>query len=100
MKAKTETVRTFRFDKKVWTGPALSTVIVYALDIGRLALASEPVPDYERTALFREKARATVKNGQCLVEFPTRIFDFYRLDEADYTVMASETKPRTVEILL
>ncbi len=97
---KTETVRTLRFDRKVWTGPRFSRLIVYALDIGHLALAPEPVPEYEKTALFREKAMASVKNGEYLVEFPRRVFEFYHLDETDYTVVASETRPRTVEILL
>ena len=99
-KAKAETVRTLRFDRKVWTGPRFSSLIVYALDTGHLALAPEPVPEYEKKALFREKAPATVKNGEYLIEFSGRIFDFYHLDETDYTVAASETKPRTVEILL
>ena len=49
---------------------------------------------------FQEKARATVRNGQFLVEIPHKAYEFYHLDEADYTVMAWETKPRTVEILL
>ncbi len=100
LKARTETIRIFRFDKKVWAGPPLSGLIVYAVDTGHLALSAKPVPEYEKTALFREKALATVKNGQYLVEFPRRVYDFYHLDETDYTVMASETKPRTVEILL
>ena len=100
MKAKTETVSTVRVDKRIWTGPALSRLIVYALDVGHLVLAPRPVEEYERVALFKERARASVTNGQCVVEFPRKVYDFYRLDETEYTVMASETKPRTVEILL
>ena len=100
MKAKTETVSTVRVDKKIWTGPALSRLIVYALDVTHLVLAVEPVGEYERTALFKEKARVSVEDGEYLVELPRKVYDFYHLDEADYTVMASEIKPRTIEILL
>ena len=100
MKAKTETVSTVRVDKRIWTGPALSRLIVYALDVGHLVLAPRPVEEYERVALFKERARASVTKGQYFVELPRKVYDFYRLDETEYTVMASETKPRTVEILL
>ncbi len=72
LNAKTETVRTFRFDRTVWTGPRFSTLIAYALDVGHLVLAPEPLPEYETTALFREKAMARVRNGECLGEFPAK----------------------------
>ncbi len=89
-----------RVDRKLWTGPALSKLIVYALDVAHLVLAPEPVVDYERTALFKEKARVSLDDGQYLVELPRKVYDFYHLNEADYTVMASEIKPKTIEILL
>ncbi len=97
---KTETVSTVRVDKRVWTGPALSRLIVCAVDVTHLVLAMEPVGEYEQTALFKEKARVSVEDEEYLVELPRRVCDFYHLDEADFTVMASETKPRTIGILL
>ncbi len=100
MKTKTKTISKIRVDRKVWTGPALSRLIVYAVDVAHLVLAVEPVGEYERTALFKEKARVSIDNGQYLVELPRRVYDFYRLNETDYTVMASEMRPRTIEILL
>ena len=100
LKAKTETVSTVRVDKRVWTGPALSRLIVYALDVTHLVLAVEPVGEYEQTALFKEKARVSAEDGEYLVELPRKVYDFYHMDEADYTVMASEIKPNTIEILL
>ncbi len=100
MKAKTERVFNLKFDRRISTGPAVSSFVVYALDVGHLALAPSSIPEYEKTALFRDKAQATLKNGQYLVELPQRVYEFYRLDEADYTVMASEQKPHTVEIMV
>ncbi len=78
----------------------LSRLIVYALDVTHLVLAVEPVGEYERTALFKEKARVSVEDGEYLVQLPRKVYDFYRLDEADYTVMASEIRPETIEVLL
>jgi hypothetical protein len=50
-------------DKKIWTGPTLSKLIVYALDIAHLVLATESVVEYEETALFKEKASVSTRNG-------------------------------------
>lgn len=100
MKAKTETVTSFRLDRKLWSGNKPSSFIVYALDVGHLALAPEPIPEYEKSALFREKAKATTQNGHLSIDLPTKIYEFYHLDESDYTAMASKDKPRTIEILL
>src|SRR5438309_10461099 len=100
LKAKTETTSMIRVDKKLWTGPALSRLIVYGIDVAHLVLGPEPVVDYERTALFKEKARVSLDDGQYLVELPRKVYDFYHLIEADYTVIASEIRPRTIEILL
>lgn len=90
-----------KFDSQIWKGRhRLSRLIIYALAADHLALAPEPIPQFEETALFPEYTFATLKNGEYLVQLPSRIYNFYRLDEADYTVMASEIKPRTIEILL
>src|SRR5713226_7944022 len=100
LKAKTETVTELRFDRRLWKGPKPSSFIVYALDVGNLALAPEPIPEYEKTALFKEKAKASVENGHFSVEVPARVYEFYHLDESDSTAMASEKKPKTIEIVL
>jgi hypothetical protein len=66
-----------RFDRRLWTGPKPSSFIVYALDIGHLALAPNPVPEYEKTALFKEKAKANVQNGYFAVDVPAKVYEFY-----------------------
>ena len=95
----TETVQ-ISFDMRLWSGPKPSSFLVYALDVGHLAPAPEPIPEYERTALFKEKAKTTLENGHFAVEVPARVYEFYHLDESDYTVMASEKKPKTIEVVL
>jgi len=39
-------------------------------------------------------------NKECLIGLPKKIYDFYHLDEADYTIMTTETNPKTIEILI
>ncbi len=95
-----KSISTIRVDRKIWTGLALLRLIVYAVDVAHLVLAVEPVGEYERTALFKEKARDSIDDGQYLVELPRKVYDFYHLNESDYTVTASEIRPRTIEILL
>ena len=73
---------------------------MYALDVGHLALAPERIPEYEKIALFKERARAILQNGNFAVEIPARVYEFYHLDESDYTVMASEKKRKTIEVVL
>jgi len=88
------------FDRRLWSGPRPSSLIVYALEVGNLALAPEPVPEYEKTLLFKEKAKATLENGHFSVKVPARVYEFSYLNESDCTTMASEKKPKTIEIVL
>ncbi len=76
-----------------------NALIIYALDVGHL-VSGEPVGEYERMAPFKEKARVTTDDGQYLVELPRKTYDFYHLNEAYCTIMVSEIKPKTIEILL
>jgi hypothetical protein len=100
LKAKTEAVTEVRFDRRLWSGPKPSSFIAYALDVGHLVLAPEPVPEYEKTALFKDKAKASVESGHFAVEVPARVYEFYHLDESDHTAVASEKKPKAIEIIL
>ncbi len=67
MKAKAETVSVLRFDRKILPGHLPPSLILYALDVGHLVMALEPVREYESKALSKDTARVAVKNGQCLV---------------------------------
>ena len=85
MKAKTETVTALRFDRRIWTGSRPSSFIVYALDVGHLALAPERVPEYEKIALFKERARAILQKGT----LPSR----FRLESTSSTIWMSPIIP-------
>lgn len=68
--------------------------------MAHLVLATEPVGEYERTGLFKEKAHVVLDDGQYLVELPRKVYDFLPSHEADYAVIASEIRPKTIGILL
>ncbi len=75
-------------------------VTVYAIDSVRIALAPKPVSSLENVAMYSGKAKVSRDGKHYRIEMPARVYDFYHLEEADYTVMTSEVSPRTVEILL
>jgi len=41
----------------------------------------------------------THARNKYLIELPKKIYDFYHMDETDYTIMVSEINPKTIEIL-
>lgn len=87
-------------DRKLVSIPLPERLILYAIDASHLVLAPEPINELERKALSKEKVKATLVDGKYLIEMPRKIYEFYHLDEADYTLMASEIHSRTIEILL
>lgn len=89
----------FEIEKQMIPFPLPEELILYALDTAHIVLAVQPVQNYEEKALYKEKIRISTRNDIIYLELPRRIYEFYRLDEADYTVMASEIVPKTVEIL-
>ncbi len=75
-------------------------VTVYAIDSVRIALAPKPIRLLEDVAMYSGRAKVSRNGKHYRIEMPARVYDFYHLEEADYTVMTSEVSPRTVEILL
>ena len=75
-------------------------LILYALDSSHILLAIKPINELERKSLSKEDVRVTQVGNEYLIELPKKVYDFYRLDEADYTIMASEINPKTIEILI
>jgi hypothetical protein len=75
-------------------------LILYAFDLSHILLAIKPINELEEKSLSKEDVKVTQVGNEYLIELPKKIYDFYHLDEADYTIMASETNPKTIEILL
>jgi len=75
-------------------------LILYTIDSSHLLLAVEPLRDIEAKALSKSNVKAKLDRNEYSIELPKKIYDFYHMDEADYTVMVSEINPRTIDILL
>jgi len=89
-----------KIDRKLVSISLPEKLILYALDSSHILLALKPINELERKSLSKEDVRVTRVGNEYLIELPKKIYDFYHLDEADYTIMTSETNPKTIEILI
>jgi len=89
-----------QFDKGLVPIQLPEKLILYAADTAHIVLATEPIIELEEKAPFKEGIGVTLAENRHLIELPMKVYEFYHLDEADYTMMVSEINPRTIEILL
>ena len=89
-----------QLDKSLVSIPLPEKMILYAVDTDHIVLATEPISRLDEKALFKEDINVTFSENKYLIELPRKIYEFYHMDEADYTIMASEINPKTIEILL
>lgn len=89
-----------KIDKSLIPMTLPEKLILYTIDSSHLLLAVEPLRDIEPKALSKNNVKAKLDRNEYSIELPKKIYDFYHMDEADYTIMVSEINPRTIEILL
>ena len=89
-----------KIDKNLVPMALPEELILYTIDSSHLLLAIKPLRDFETKALSKNNVKVKLEGNEYLVELPKKIYNFYHMDEADYTVMVSEISPRTIEILL
>jgi len=75
-------------------------LILYALDSSHILLAIKPINELERKSLSKEDVKVTQVGNEYLIKLPKKVYDFYHLEEADYTIMTSGINPKTIEILI
>lgn len=86
-------------DKKVVGGVELSrTLILYAVDADHFVLSVKPLESLEETAFTKARVSVAVQQDKYLIKLPAKIYNFYQMDESDYTVMASDKDPATIII--
>jgi hypothetical protein len=91
--------RVVEVDKKVVGGVKLPrTLILYTVDAGHFVLSVKPLESLEETALTKTRVSVVVQQDKYLIKLPEKIYDFYQMDESDYTVMASDKDPATIII--
>ena len=87
------------FDKKVVGGaPLPKALVLYAVDAGHFVLSVKPLENLEKNALTKTRASVSVERQKYLIKIPPKVYSFYKIDESDYTVMASNKDPLTIII--
>jgi hypothetical protein len=86
-------------DGKVTHGVKLpETMILYAVDTEHMILTAKPNKTLEEKAITKTRVKVVEDKGKHVILIPTRIYNFYRLEESDYTVMVSDKDPATIMI--
>jgi len=88
-------------DEKVTAGEKLpETMILYAMDADHLVIAAKSVKALEENALTKTSVKVVSQKNKHVVMLPPKIYNFYHLDENDYTIMASGKDPTTIIIAI
>jgi hypothetical protein len=88
-----------KVDEKITHGVKLpETMFLYAVDTQRLVLTTRPNKTLEEKAIVKEKVKVFDEKSKYVIVIPAKIYNFYRLEESDYTVMVSEKEPTTIII--
>jgi hypothetical protein len=89
------------FDEKVVAGEKLpETMIVYVMDAEHFILTAKPIEHLEEEALTKMHAKIVSQQNKYIVKLPKKIYNFYHLDENDYTIMASNRDLATIIITI
>jgi len=74
----------------------LETMILYAMDIGHFVIAARPLKALEESSLTKAYVDVAIQQNKYTIKLPPKIYNFYHLDENDYTVMASDKDTATI----
>jgi hypothetical protein len=86
---------------KVTQGVKLpETMILYVVDTEHMVLTAKPNKTLEEKAIAKTRVKVFEEKGKHVILIPTRIYNFYRLEESDYTVMVSDKDPATIMIAI
>jgi hypothetical protein len=88
-------------DEKVIAGEKLpKTMILYIMDIGHFIIAAKPLKTLEESALTKANVEVASQKNKYTIKLPPNVYNFYHLDENDYTIMASDKDPKTIIIAI
>jgi hypothetical protein len=86
-------------DKKIVGSIELpKTLVLYTGDAAHFVLSVKPLDSLEKTALTTTRASVAVEQNKYLIKVPAKIYNFYKMDESDYTIMVSNKDPLTIII--
>ena len=88
-------------DESVTAGEKLpEAMVLYAMDADHLVIAAKPLKVLEENALTKASAKVVSQQNKHIIMLPAKIYNFYHLDENDYTIMVSDKDPTTIIIAI
>jgi hypothetical protein len=88
-------------DEKITAGEKLpEPMILYTMDADHFVITVKPLKTLEERALTSTRVEVTSRQNKYVVKLPPKIYNFYHLDENDYTIMASDKDPTTIVIAI
>jgi hypothetical protein len=88
-------------DERVTKGGKLpEAMILYAVDAEHFVITAKPLKNLEEKALVEAQVKVVSEQNRHVIIIPKKIYDFYHLNESDYTIMASEKDPETIIIAI
>ncbi len=99
MKAMEKLVHAYiEVDMKMVSKSLPPKMILYAVDADHFVITLAQSKKLARTSLTSEAVKVAEAETQYLIHIPTKVYDFYRLEENDYTVMVSEKEPFNIVV--
>jgi hypothetical protein len=84
-------------DEKVTKhGKLPETMILYAVDKEHMVITAKPIKNLEEEAITKTQVKVISEKNKHVILLPIKIYNFYRLEENDYTIMASDKDPTTI----
>lgn len=74
------------------------TLVLYAVDAGHFVLSAKSLESLAEGALSKVQVSVASQKGKYLIKLPSKIYNFYKMDESDYTAIASSKDPSTIII--
>ena len=91
--------RVIEIDEKVTGSKTLPrTMILYTIDSDHFILTAKPKKNLDESALTKTRVSIAHQENKNIIKMPLKVYNFYHLDESDYTIMTSEKDPTTVII--
>ena len=83
-------------ERKIVPKQLPKVMYLYAVDLDHFVISAKKVDAMADKALVKAEVQVLSKEDRFVLKIPRRVFEFYRLEENDYTVMASEKEPVSI----
>ena len=75
-------------------------MILYAMDADHFIITAKPIKALEKGTLAKMPVRVVSQQDKYLIILPQKLYNFYHLDENDYTIMVSDKAPTNIIITI